>query len=67
MPDKDQPITLDHFAQSVALAVSRAIEGQRGSISDKIFRWGGRLEIFIETQQPGQHQVEQLGASTKSR
>jgi len=64
MPD---PITLEHFAQSVALSVGRAIESQKGTMFDKIVRYGGRFEIFVETQNPGLQQVEQLGAATKSR
>jgi hypothetical protein len=60
-------ITLDHFAESVASSVSRAIELQRGSIRDKIFRYGGRFEIFIETQNVPQLEQQVLGGADQVR
>jgi hypothetical protein len=60
-------ITLDQFAESVASSVSRAVELQRDTIRDKILRYGGKFEIFIETQNVPQLGQQVLGGAEQVR
>jgi len=55
MSDSRGPISLDHFAENLAASVTRA--AQSSSIFDRIIRYGGRIEVFIEVNNVPQAQT----------
>ena len=60
MSDRGSPISLEHFAETVVSSVARSVATQP-SLRDRIIRYGGRIDLFIEV--GGPQQVESLGSA----
>ena len=59
MSDRNPPISLEHFAEAVVASVARSVAAQP-SLHDRIIRYGGRIDLFVEVGGP---QAESLGTA----